>query len=152
MNFTFSSSRDTAYVQFKDFIGRKTLFLIIEQGNLSAWDMQKNLRYSRESILLLLPFFELIDPKDLIKFLWGEIPSSFSDIEKIKLKPKKLNGDIQFKTGLTEYGILVNSVSFRLEDENAKINFITLNRDFDAQYPHLIRKIPESLKLFKESL
>ena len=29
LNFTFTSSRDTAYIQFKDLIGRKTIFLIL---------------------------------------------------------------------------------------------------------------------------
>ena len=36
LNFTFTASRDTAYIQFKDLIGRKTLFLILGNETIDA--------------------------------------------------------------------------------------------------------------------
>ena len=49
LNFTFSSSRNTSYIEFKDIIGRKTLFLIISNNDIDAWDMRKNRRYNNIS-------------------------------------------------------------------------------------------------------
>ena len=60
LNFTFTASRDTAYIQFKDLIGRKALFLILKNEEIDAWDMKNNRRYDQASILISLPFFEMI--------------------------------------------------------------------------------------------
>jgi hypothetical protein len=36
-----------------------------------------------------------------------------------------------------------------MEDENQKIELIIMDREYDVQYPHLIRKIPESIPTIK---
>ena len=110
LNFTFTSSRDTAFIQFKDLIGRKTLFLILSDKSIDAWDMLHNQRYDKASILLSLPFFEMIQP---------------------------------------EYGPLVEHVTFNMKDERQKIELVLMDREYDAQYPHLIRKIPDSIPPIK---
>jgi hypothetical protein len=96
LNFTFTTTRDTAYIQFKDLIGRKTLFLILGDKSIDAWDMLHNQRYDKASILLFLPFFEIIQPNDMRRFLWGEIPKIFSDPEIIKNHPNKYRVEFNF--------------------------------------------------------
>ncbi len=145
LNFTFTTSRDTAYIQFKDLIGRKALFLILKNEDIDAWDMRNNRRYDQASILISLPFFEMISPKELRTFLWGGIPSSFSDPNVIKSQSERISGGIQFRSGQTEYGPLVEHVSFNLDAENQKIELVMMNREFDVQYPHLIREIPATV-------
>ncbi|MBT3478622.1 MAG: hypothetical protein HN915_04840 [Candidatus Marinimicrobia bacterium] len=149
LNFTFTTSRDTAYMQFKDLIGRKTLFLILENKSIEAWDMLHNRRYNQASILILLPFFEMIQPNDLRTFMWGEIPKVFSDPEKIKNRSEQISGGIQFRSNQTEHGPLIEQVTFNMKDEKQKIELVMINREYDLQYPHLIRKIPESIPTVK---
>ena len=149
LNFTFTASRDTAVIQFKDLMGRKTLFLILENETIDAWDMLHNRRYDQASILISLPFFEMIRPNDLRTFLWGEIPSIFSDPEKIKNQSEVISGGIQFRSNQTEHGPLVDHVTFNMKDEKQKIELIMMDREYDVQYPHLIRRIPESIPTIK---
>ena len=145
LNFTFTASRDTAYIQFKDLIGRKALFLILKNEEIDAWDMKNNRRYDQASILISLPFFEMISSTELRTFLWGSIPTAFSDPEVIKTQSEKISGGIQFRSGQTEYGPLVEHVSFNLNGENQKIELVMMDREFDVQYPHLIRDIPATV-------
>ena len=142
LNFTFTSSRNKAYIQFKDLIGRKTLFLILDESEIQAWDILNNRRYDQVSILIALPFFEMIQSKELITFLWGEIPSLFSDPSKIKSEKENITGTIQFRTKQTTYGQLVDHIAFNVSENNSKIDLFMMNREFDMQYPHLIREIP----------
>ena len=151
LNFMFSSSRDTAYIQFRDIIGRKILFLVVSNNEIDAWDMRNNRRYNKESILLTLPMFELIEPSQLRTFLWGSIPSIFSDANNIKSESDAIRREIQFKSVQTQFGALVNNISFRINDKNSQISLEITEREFDEQYPHLIREIPNSIILINES-
>ena len=151
LNFTFSTSRDSAYIEFRDIIGRKILFLVISNNDIDAWDMQNNRRYNKESILIALPMFELIEPNELRTFLWGSIPSIFSDVNNIKSESEDLNREIQFESVQTQFGSLVNIISFRMKDKNSQISLEVTEREFDEQYPHLIREIPNAIILINES-
>ena len=151
LNFMFSSSRDTAYIQFRDIIGRKILFLVVSNNEIDAWDMRNNRRYNKESILLTLPMFELIEPSQVRTFLWGSIPSIFSDANNIKSESDAIHREIQFKSVQTQFGSLVNIISFRMKDKNSQISLEVTEREFDAQYPHLIREIPNAIILINES-
>ena len=77
------------------------------------------------------------------------MPKIFAESGNI-LNNKINNGQIQFFSQQTENGILINSVSFNFEEENETIDLFVQSRDFDSQYPHLIRKIPESIIQAKE--
>ena len=152
LNFTFTSTKEASYLEFRDILGRKTLFLTFSSNSVDAWDIRNNRRYDKESLLIIFPFFEIIKPGDLTSFLWGEIPKILKDPDNIVSEEKMTNGEIQFSSTQTENGILVSYVSFNLIDENETINLRIENREFDLQYPHLIRKIPQSVMPIKESL
>ena len=152
LNFTFTSTKEASYLEFRDILGRKTLFLTFSSNSVDAWDIRNNRRYDKESLLIIFPFFEIIKPDDLTRFLWGEIPKILKDPDNIVSEEKMTNGEIQFSSTQTENGILVSYVSFNLIDENETINLRIENREFDLQYPHLIRKIPQSVMPIKESL
>ena len=113
--------------------------------------MRNNRRYNKESILLTLPMFELIEPNELRTFLWGSIPSIFSDANNIKSESETLNREIQFESVQTQFGSLVNNISFRMSDKNSQISLEITEREFDEQYPHLIREIPNDIILINES-
>jgi len=113
--------------------------------------MRNNRRYNKESILLTLPMFELIEPNELRTFLWGSIPSIFSDANNIKSESEILHREIQFQSVQTQFGSLVNNISFRMSDKNSQISLEITEREFDEQYPHLIREIPNDIILINES-
>jgi len=133
-------------------IGRKTLFLVIRENSINAWDIRNNRKYNQESLIISFPFFELIKPNDLINFLWGELPLTFKEPGDILTSNKINNGQIQFSSHQTENGILINSVSFNIKEEDERIELFIESRDFDMQYPHLIREIPQSVIPIKKSL
>ena len=41
-NFTFTSDSHDTFLQFRDMLGRKTLFMEIHDSSLTAWDMIQN--------------------------------------------------------------------------------------------------------------
>ena len=45
-NFTFTSDSHNTFLQFRDMLGRKTLFMRINNSSLSAWYMIQNEKYS----------------------------------------------------------------------------------------------------------
>ena len=125
--------------------------MILDQSEVHFWDIINNRRYDQASILIALPFFEMIKSKELIAFLWGEIPSVFSDLNTIKSEKENISGAIQFSTKQTTYGQMVEHLSFNVIEENSKINLFMMNREFGMQYPHLIREIPSSVLLIKDN-
>jgi hypothetical protein len=52
---------------------------------------------------------------------------------------------MQFSTKQTTYGQMIESLSFNLTEDNSIIDLFMMNREFDLQYPHLIREIPNSV-------
>ncbi|MEE8336081.1 MAG: hypothetical protein V3S48_06575 [Candidatus Neomarinimicrobiota bacterium] len=142
LNFSFTSESDTAFVQFKDLLGRKTLFLILSGDNIEAWDILHNQRYDNSSAIISLPFLEMTTSRDLRNILWGKIPFVF--ITDASRENSTLNGQIQFYSQLSEIGPLVSKVTFLLDDRT-KIEMLITKREFNSQYPHLIKSIPESI-------
>lgn len=151
LSLTFTSSRSSTYIEFRDLIGRRTLFLILRDNTIEAWDIRNNRKYDRESLIISFPFFELIKPNDLINFLWGELPITFKETGDFLANNKINNGQIQFSSNQSENGVLINSVTFDIEQEDERILLFIDNRDFDMQYPHLIKEIPQSVIPAKKS-
>ena len=152
LSFTFTSSKQSTYIEFRDLIGRKTLFLTLSKNTINAWDIRNNRSYDQESLVISFPFFELIKPNDLINFLWGELPITFKKPGDFLNNNKINNGQIQFSSNQSENGVLINSVTFEIEEEDERIVLFIDTRDFDMQYPHLIREIPQSVIPAKKSL
>ena len=119
----------------RDMLGRKQYLFTIEKNNYELFSIRENKKYSKESMLIAFPFFELLEPVDLIDFLWGIIPLKFQSNS--DLYSNELN-KIMFKTSESENGQLVNEISFQINNDNNGINLIIIEREFDMQYPHLI--------------
>ena len=70
------------------------------------------------------------------------------------------HANFSFAQKLTDQSTVINEnynfysigdgVSFNFEEENEAIDLFVESRDFDSQYPHLIREIPESIIQAKE--
>ena len=72
LTFSFISQNDSSFCQFQDFLGRKVLLLWLTQDSINAWNLIENKKYSNSSISEIIPILSVLNPKHLIKFLWGE--------------------------------------------------------------------------------
>ncbi len=72
LTFSFMSQNDSSFCQFQDFLGRKVLLLWLTQDSIDAWNLIENKKYSHSSISEIIPVLSVLNPKHLIKFLWGE--------------------------------------------------------------------------------
>ena len=52
-NFSFTSDSHDTFLQFRDVLGRKTLFMEIHDSSLTAWDMIQNEKYSEIALVVL---------------------------------------------------------------------------------------------------
>ena len=75
----------------------------------------------------------------------GGITNNFKKPGDFLINNKINNGQIQFSSNQSENGVLINSVTFEIEEEDERIVLFIDTRDFDMQYPHLIREIPQSV-------
>ncbi len=141
LNYSFTSTQDSSYIQFKDLLGRKTLFLIINHHTFEAWDLLHHQRYTAESILMTLPFLELTNPQELLSILWGKFPESVVQQDENSI----LTGQIQIYSEMTEMGPLVSRVSYDLDEGHQQVVLTISKREYGEQYPHLIKPIPASI-------
>ena len=143
-NFTFTSdSRDT-FLQFRDMLGRKTLFMEIHDSSLTAWDMIQNEKYSDIALVVLFPFFEFLEADGLTKVLWGIVPDIDTD-KNTKLEFENSNTNIHFESERDRVGSLTRKITFSHGINSDNFEVIITQREFGTSYPHLVRVIPESV-------
>ena len=143
-NFTFTSNSHDTFLQFRDMLGRKTLFMEIHDSTLSAWDMIQNEKYSKTALVILFPFLEFIEPDGLTKVLWGIVPDIDTD-KNTKLEFESSNTNIHFKSERDRVGSLTRKITFSHGINSDNFEVIITQREFGTSYPHLVRVIPESV-------
>ena len=134
LNFNFNSTKEELFMLFKDIFGRNQFQLSIKKNEIEVFSLRKKEIIPLESFSSISPFFENIEPKDLIDFAWGVIPESFVSNSGQKKADENL---ILFNTYETTLGYLINEISFYNEDDITEINLFFLKREFDTRYPHL---------------
>ena len=72
LSFNFLVQNDSSFCQFQDFLGRKVLLLWLTPNSVEAWNLIENKKYSHENISEIIPVLSILDPLQLIKFIWGE--------------------------------------------------------------------------------
>ena len=143
-NFTFTSNSHDTFLQFRDILGRKTLFMEIHDSTLSAWDMIQNVKYSKTALVILFPFLEFIKPDGLTKVLWGIVPDIDTDKD-TKLEFEDGNTNIYFESQRDRVGSLTRKITFSNGISSDNFEVIITQREFGTSYPHLVRVIPESV-------
>lgn len=152
LNFEFTLRGDSTFIQFLDLLGRKTLFVKINNHRILAWDMIHNERYERESILHILPFTEIIRPEEFAVLLWGSIPKSYRRKHSSgEFEFESMSASISFESERTKYGPLVRKIILRSEERRYHVEIEIKDREFDVVFPHLFRRIPDSIPLAQPS-
>jgi len=147
LNFRFTSRNDSTYLQFKDLLGRRTLFMQIFKDDVYVWDMLQNRRYTREKIVLKFPFLNTFEPFDLTRIFWGVVPDLEKSFPGIEKEAQHEEFQVEFKAEQTPYGYLVNKVIFKTDNGRNRIEIIINRREFGAAYVNLIHNIPGSIPM-----
>ena len=143
-NFTFTSDSHDSFLQFRDILGRKTLFMEIHDSSLSAWDMIQNEKYSEIALVVLFPFLEFLEADGLTKVLWGIVPDIDTD-KNAKLEFESSNTNIYFESERDRVGSLTRKITFSQGISSDNFEVIITQREFGTSYPHLVRVIPKSV-------
>jgi hypothetical protein len=145
LKFTFTCRGDTSYVQFRDILGRRTLYMQLLKDEIYLWDMLKNRRYRSIDIKNRLPVMNFLNPDDLTTVLWGKIP----ELETIKNdRDMTFQGDstiFSFESSDTPFGSLVNQAKFKLNEIDNSIEITITHREYGKLNKKLIREIPDDI-------
>jgi hypothetical protein len=145
LKFTFTCRGDTSYVQFRDILGRRTLYMQLLKDEIYLWDMLKNRRYRSIDIKNRLPVMNFLNPDDLTTVLWGKIP----ELETVKNdRDMTFQGDstiFSFESSDTPFGSLVNQAKFKLNEIDNSIEITITHREYGKLNKKLIREIPDDI-------
>ena len=90
LSFSFIVQNDSSFCQFQDFLGRKVLLLWLTPNSVEAWNLIDNKKYSHANISEIIPVLSILDPLQIIKFIWGEEISesdlNLSNLENVIIK------------------------------------------------------------------
>ncbi|MFC1550235.1 hypothetical protein ACFL46_02975 [Candidatus Neomarinimicrobiota bacterium] len=145
LRFSFTCSNDTSYLQFKDILGRRTLYVQLFSNEINIWDMLKNRRFQPTEIQGRLPVLKFWEPSDITQILWGKIPTI-----KIQETNQRSRFDhdstmVSFQTINTAYGALVNDAQINLGGSNSSVVITITKREYKLFNEKLVRNIPTNI-------
>jgi len=139
LSFIYTCVGKDVFIHFKDILGRKTMMIVLQENSVEAWDIMQNIRFSKESIVLRFPFFEVLEPRDLISIFWGIEPESLH-----KSLPNKSMTESEIDIRFSSDGLDLQTVLINMENEKQSIEMTFVEREFGSAFPNLIKQIPES--------
>lgn len=135
LKFQFEAYHDSAFIQFKDILGRRTVFMQFLPDKITAWDMLRDRHFSKEEILTQLPFLHVVNSQDLILLLWGGVPTRMTT-DTLMMNPENVHLTISTKnislTKLTQVN-LVSTVDYRDENSGDRMAIRFTKRTFIPQ-------------------
>ncbi|MBC8216005.1 MAG: hypothetical protein H8E64_05800 [Candidatus Marinimicrobia bacterium] len=144
--FSFTSRNDSTYIQFKDLLGRRTMYIQLFENEIHLWDMMKNRRYSEEKIIEQFPVVSLISPLELTKYFWGVDPfESTTDVIPVA-ESKSLNATLHSKSSVTSNGFETISLLFQDHQEDYELSLEITDREYGSWSSRFVRSIPSSVK------
>ena len=143
LNYSFTTQNDSSFIQFKDIFGRRVLFVQALPGEITLWDMQKNLQYD-SNIATTISIFNIVKTYDIAQILWGEIPKRYLRSSKESGFDRDSNL-VNFKSSITQLGIVLDRIAFNLDSANTIIEFNISERDYGEANLDLLKGIPEKV-------
>jgi len=140
LNYSFTSQNDSSFLQFRDILGRRVLFVQALPSAITLWDMQKNIQYESD-IDNSIPIFKHIESYDIAQILWGEIPIRYV----INYEESGFERDsdiVNFMSTGTQLGMVLEKVIFNLDSTDIKIEFKISGRDYGESNQELLKGIP----------
>ena len=143
LNYSFTTQNDSSFIQFRDIFGRRVLFVQVLTSDITLWDMQKNLQYDSD-IGKTIPIFNIVGSHDIAQILWGEIPNRYIVSKEESGFDKELNL-VNFKSTVTQLGMVLDKVTFNLDSIDAIVEFKISERDYGEANPALLKGIPKNI-------
>ena len=145
LRFLFTCSNDTSYLQFKDILGRRSLYVQLFSNEINIWDMLKNRRFHPTEIHQRLAILKFWEPSDITQILWGKIPS-VNIMEANQSSGFDHDSTIvSFQTVNTAYGRLVNNAQINLGGSTVSVVITISKREFELFNEKLVRDIPANI-------
>ncbi len=136
MSFQYNCVQDSAYIQFKDILNRRILFIQIMPKNYQVWDILNNQRYYKTDFPSNFPLLASISGEDLARLLWGIAPKTNSKTF------------INFTYEQSDVGSVIEKVVIQPgNNQLIEINFA--QRQWGQNNLNLITEIPVSVPLVK---
>ena len=136
MSFDFNCVHDSVYIQFKDMLNRRVLFLQIEQENCQLWDILNNQRYSKTDLPNNFTLLASINSDELVRLLWGVAP---------ELNSQSI---IDFTYDQSDVGLVIKKAVIQ-SSNNQRIEIHISQRQWGRKNSNLISQIPNSVPLIK---
>ena len=143
LNYSFTTQNDSSFLQFRDIFGRRVLFVQALPSEIRLWDMQKNIQYDSD-IGKTIPIFNIVGSHDIAQILWGEIPNRYIVPKEESGFDKELNL-VNFKSTVTQLGMVLDKVTFNLDSIDAIVEFKISERDYGEANPALLKGIPKNI-------
>ena len=145
LTFYFTVRNDSTYIQFRDFLGRRTLYLQLLENEVYAWDILQDKWFLTTQIQSQYPFLIVLEPTDLTRYFWGIDPQL-----RRKEYPKDFMFDhksisISFQTKTDAAGPMVSKAMFQINDNQTQVEIEIEEREYGMSYPRLIRAIPPTI-------
>ena len=145
LTFFFTVRDDSTYIQFRDFLGRRTLYLQFLGNEVYAWDILQDKWFLTSQIQSKYPFLIVLEPTDLTRYFWGIDPQF-----KGKEHPKEFIFDhksisVTFQTTPGNVGPMVSKAMIQINDNQNQIEIEIEEREYGMSYPRLIRAIPPTI-------
>jgi len=125
LSFNYISQRDSSFIQFIDFLGRKSFLIWLTADTLEAWSLMDNKKYNQYQLITAFPFLNNVSPGDITKILWGIKPDN----------PKKLSNNISysFNSKTLNNNIFVSSAILNNRKYNQSLIINIYDREHNSQ-------------------
>ena len=145
LNYSFTTQNDSSFIQFRDILGRRVLFVQALPTEITIWDMQKNIKYNSD-LGSTIPIFNILESYDIAQILWGEIPDSY--LASIQESGFETHSNlVNFQSSKTQLGMVLDKVIFNLDSIDTIVDFKILERDYGESNIELLKGIPEEIPL-----
>ncbi len=94
--FSFKSQRDSTFIDFSDFLGRKTILMWVSPEKIIVRDLINNKYYDYNQVSSFFPLLKVLNTQNISEVVWGAKPIYKKSIKKYK-KEISLNIDYKFK-------------------------------------------------------
>jgi len=143
LNYSFASKNDSSFIQFKDILGRRVLFIQALPIDIKIWDMQKNLQYDYDDGMSF-PLLDVVNSSDIAHILWGEVPKRFNE-EELDCNSERTSNLVNFDLSASNLGMVLNKVTYKMDTTGTIIEFKINEREYGEGENKLLKGIPESV-------
>ena len=92
--FSFKSQRDSTFIEFSDFMGRKTILMWVDPKKFTVRDLINNKYYNYNQVVNLFPLLKVLNTQNITEVVWGAEPDYKKSLKKYK---KEINNSIDLR-------------------------------------------------------